>query len=96
MHINFKHIGRRVREIRNEKGMSQAIWIECMACECSRSKYKLSPLSGGKEIILDGLVLPERNKQERFLLEIYCKVEKRIFAFELTMALIDGRKKEEL
>jgi len=65
-------------------------------CECSHSKYKLSPLSGSKEIVFEGMTLPDRKKPERFLLEIYCKAEKRIFAFELTMALIDGQKKEEL
>jgi len=60
-------------------------------CECPYSKYKLSSLSGGKGIVFNGMDLEERIKRERLLLEIYCKAEKRIFAFELTLAPIMGR-----
>jgi len=64
-------------------------------CECPQSRYKLSTLSGGKRITLDGLGTLDRKNQEQFLLEIYCKAEKRIFAFELTMTLLNGREKEK-
>lgn len=68
-------------------------------CECPHSKYKLSNLSGSKGNYLDRLALLEQGNQERFLFEIYCKAEKRIFAFELTIALINGqeiKKRERL
>ncbi len=65
-------------------------------CECPHSRYKLLPLSESRENISNGFSLLEPDKRAKYLLEIYCRAEKRIFAFEFTLLPLGNLKKEAL
>ena len=66
-----------------------------VCCECPHSTYKLLPLSDSKGIVLEYVALPQKKNQEKYLLKIYCKAKKRILAFELTVAPVDGAERKD-
>lgn len=63
-------------------------------CECSKSTYKLSPLSPGckerfySDLPLQGGSFPQ---EERFILEIICEGLKRTFIFEISLAPVENK-----